>query len=181
MVDVPAAAKPCAGGHEASSRDGTEPIRVRFAMRVRAPPGRHRGTPQRWGCRPASRDFTLALKTWVDCRQSYSIKSTNLVSLLRPWTGGSPPAPAENPTRTPTPASQAKLDAVADLRQEWQETARQVLLSDEDLEVRRCILPGLDLRAEHAPERLKADVAEATRVARNHPDEYLRHRVEHQV
>jgi hypothetical protein len=84
-------------------------------------------------------------------------------------------------SRTPTPESAAEYDAVADLRTEWRETALQVFITNEDLDVRRCILPGLSLRTQDYPEALWPTVAEATRIARTHPDEYLRHRVEHQV
>jgi hypothetical protein len=83
--------------------------------------------------------------------------------------------------RTPTPESKAEYDAYADLRREWRDTALRVFVAIEDLDVRRSILPGLDLRAEHYAEELHRTVAEAILIARTHPDEYLRHRVEHQV
>jgi hypothetical protein len=82
---------------------------------------------------------------------------------------------------TPTPESEAEFQAFADLRREWQETALQVFVTNDDLDVRRCILPGLDLRVQHYPETLHDTVRAAIRIARTHPDEYLRHRVEHQV
>jgi hypothetical protein len=82
---------------------------------------------------------------------------------------------------TPTPESKAEFEADADLRREWQETALQVFVTNDDLDVRRCVLPGLDLRVQHHPETLHDTVREAIRIARMHPDEYLRHRVEHQV
>lgn len=84
-------------------------------------------------------------------------------------------------SRRPTPESQAAYDAFVDLRREWRETALRVFVANEDLDVRRCILPGLDLRAQQYPEELHELVAEAIRIARIHPDEYLRHRVEHQI
>jgi len=82
---------------------------------------------------------------------------------------------------TPTPESGAEFEAFADLRREWRESALQVFVSNADLEVRRCILPGLDLSVRHYPEALHGTVAEAIRIARTHSDEYLRHRVEHQL
>jgi len=84
-------------------------------------------------------------------------------------------------SRTPTPQSQAEYDEYADLRRQWRDTALRVFLTTEDLDVRRCILPGLDLNAEHYPQELRATVTQAVHLARTHPDEYLRHRVEHQV
>jgi hypothetical protein len=47
--------------------------------------------------------------------------------------------------------------------------------------VRRCILPGLPVSIERYRAGLHALVAEAKRIARTHPDEYLRHRVEIQI
>jgi hypothetical protein len=84
-------------------------------------------------------------------------------------------------TRTMTPESKAEYDAVADLRRGWQETALQVFVTNEDLDVRRCILPGLNLRIQEHSEALRRTVEAAIHIARTHPDEYLRHRVEHQV
>jgi hypothetical protein len=82
---------------------------------------------------------------------------------------------------TPTPQSQAEVEAYADLDREWGRTALHVFVTNTDLDVRRCLLPGLDLRAEHHPKELREAVVEAIRIARTHPDEHLRHRVEHQV
>jgi len=82
---------------------------------------------------------------------------------------------------TPTPESAAEFEAFADLRREWRETALQVFVSHADVDVRRCILPGLDLSVRHYPEALHGTVAEAIRIARTHSDEYLQHRVEHQL
>jgi hypothetical protein len=82
---------------------------------------------------------------------------------------------------TPTPKSRAKAEAYADLDAEWHRTALHVFITNTDLDVRRCLLPGLDLCAEHWPEELRETVAEAIRIARTHPDEYLQQRVEHQI
>lgn len=69
----------------------------------------------------------------------------------------------------------------ADLRTRWQHAALCEFVTNEDLDVRRCILPGLSLRPDHYPDSLKDLVEAAIRIARTHPDEYIRHRVEHQV
>jgi hypothetical protein len=84
-------------------------------------------------------------------------------------------------TRDPTAENQAEYDAFADLRREWRDAALHVFVTNEDLDVRRCILPGLDLRAQQYPPELRKAVAEAIRIARTHPDDYLRHRIEHQI
>jgi len=81
----------------------------------------------------------------------------------------------------PTPESKAEYDAFADLRREWDETALHVFVTNEDLDVRRCLIPGLDLRAQNYPEHLRETVVRAIDIARTHPDDYLRHRVEHQI
>jgi hypothetical protein len=80
-----------------------------------------------------------------------------------------------------TPESLAEREAVADLRAQWQETALREFVSNEDLDVRRCILPGLTLNPANCPAEFRELAAEAVRIARAHPDEYIRHRVEHQA
>lgn len=83
--------------------------------------------------------------------------------------------------RIPTEESQREYNAIEDLRTRWRETALREFISNEDLDVRRCILPGLTLNPAHHPDDLKDLVATAVHIARTHPDEYIRHRVEHQV
>jgi len=84
-------------------------------------------------------------------------------------------------TGTPTEESKREYDAVADLRARWREAALREFASNEDLDVRRCILPGLTLKPALYPDDLKDLVVTTVRIARAHPDEYIRHRVEHQV
>jgi hypothetical protein len=80
-----------------------------------------------------------------------------------------------------TPESLAERAAVADLGAQWQEHALREFISNEHLDVRRCILPGLGLNPAEYPAESRELVAQAVRIARAHPDEYIRHRVEHQV
>jgi hypothetical protein len=54
-------------------------------------------------------------------------------------------------------------------------------VDNEDLEIRRRIIPGLDLAPEHYPEPLRPLVPRAVKIARSHPDDYIRHRVEVQL
>jgi hypothetical protein len=56
-------------------------------------------------------------------------------------------------------------------------TLREFVAND-DIHVRRSILPGLSLSAAHYPGELHGLVAS---IARSRPDEYIRHRVEIQV
>jgi hypothetical protein len=72
-------------------------------------------------------------------------------------------------------------DRCADLAVVWRHTALRVFLADPDLDARRRILPMLPLAADAYPAELRPLVDEAVRVARTSSDEYLRHRVEHQV
>ncbi|MGA5817265.1 hypothetical protein ACPC54_05305 [Kitasatospora sp. NPDC094028] len=67
------------------------------------------------------------------------------------------------------------------LVREWDEAALREFVANEDLDVRRCLLPGLRLRASAHPAELHGLVETAVAIARAHPDEYLRQRVEHQV
>ncbi|GAA2749946.1 hypothetical protein [Kitasatospora cinereorecta] len=64
---------------------------------------------------------------------------------------------------------------------DWNQAALREFVTNEHLDVRRCILPGLPLRPSAYPAELHDLVEEAIAVARSHPDDYLRHRVEHQV
>ncbi|MBE8476397.1 hypothetical protein IQ210_36175 [Streptomyces sp. 3R004] len=96
------------------------------------------------------------------------------------WTGVSVRY-LDRENRVMTPESRAEVDSVADLGAEWQEAALREFVANEDLDVRRCLLPGLVLNARRRPAELHGLVAEAVRIARNHPDAYLRHRVEIQV
>ncbi len=77
--------------------------------------------------------------------------------------------------------NQAEWDGLAGLRAAWREAALREFISNEDIDIRRCILPGLPLSTERYPADLHALVAKAIRIARTHPDEYLRHRVEIQI
>ncbi|WP_329485077.1 hypothetical protein OG618_00540 [Kitasatospora sp. NBC_01246] len=77
-----------------------------------------------------------------------------------------------------------ELDGATDravLVREWNEAALREFVTNEDLDVRRCILPGLPLRTSAYRPELHHLVETATAVARAHPDDYIRHRVENQV
>ncbi len=68
-----------------------------------------------------------------------------------------------------------------DLQDRWNRAALGEFVANEDLDVRRCVLPQLPLDPAGYPAELRPLVAEAVRIARIHPDGYLRHRVELQV
>ncbi|WP_234328072.1 hypothetical protein [Streptomyces sp. NRRL S-37] len=81
----------------------------------------------------------------------------------------------------PDAAERAEPDEDADIPAEWRDAALREFVSNEHLDVRRCLLPGLPLRKSAHPPELHDLVDTAVRIARSHPDAYIRHRVEHQV
>jgi hypothetical protein len=76
------------------------------------------------------------------------------------WTGASQKYVENNP---------AEWDGLANLRAAWREAALREFISNEDIDVRRCILPGLPLSSERYPADLHPLVAEAIRIARTIP------------
>ncbi|MGW4063429.1 hypothetical protein ACWEGE_34430 [Amycolatopsis sp. NPDC004747] len=75
----------------------------------------------------------------------------------------------------------AALEPIDDLQDRWNRAALREFVANEDLDVRRCLLPELTLDPADFPAELHPLVAEAVRLARTHSDDYLRHRVELQV
>ncbi|WP_327736459.1 hypothetical protein OG749_24435 [Streptomyces nojiriensis] len=75
----------------------------------------------------------------------------------------------------------AAADDGADVVKEWYAAALREFVHNEHVDVRRCVLPLLPLRKSSYPPELHDLVEEAVAIARSHPDEYIRHRVEHQV
>ncbi|MER7757559.1 hypothetical protein [Kitasatospora sp. NPDC097643] len=75
----------------------------------------------------------------------------------------------------------AGADEGSNVRDAWYETALREFVGNEDLDVRRCILPGLPLVPRAYPAELHGLVERAVEIARSHPDEYIRHRAEIQV
>ncbi|MFE6051332.1 hypothetical protein ACFQ6N_11275 [Kitasatospora sp. NPDC056446] len=75
----------------------------------------------------------------------------------------------------------AAADEGGSIRDTWYETALREFVANADLDVRRCILPGLPLVPRAYPAELHGLVEAAVAIARSHPDEYIRHRAEIQV
>jgi hypothetical protein len=84
-------------------------------------------------------------------------------------------------SKTPTPESVAEWKSFSDLRQRYYHAALRRFVTDDDLDARRCILPGLPLDPQSYPADMQELVTTAVRIARTSNDEYLRHRVEIQV
>ena len=70
---------------------------------------------------------------------------------------------------------------ISELRNRIRADMLREFVYNEDLEVRRRIIPQLDLKTEHYPEELHPLIQRAIIIARAHPDEYIRHRVEIQL
>lgn len=81
-------------------------------------------------------------------------------------------------TRTRTPETVAELAKYHDLDRRYADTALRRFVTDDDLDLRRCLLPGLSFRPESYPAELRDLVPQALEIARSSGDEYLRHRVE---
>ena len=54
----------------------------------------------------------------------------------------------------------------------------KTFVANDHVEVRRSIIPSLEINPSLYPEDLKPLVEEAIRIAQNHPDEFIRHRIE---
>jgi hypothetical protein len=67
------------------------------------------------------------------------------------------------------------------LWREWKQAALREFVGNEHVDVRRSILPGLPLARSSYPPDLHDLVDQAVSIARSHPDEYIRHRVEIQI
>lgn len=83
--------------------------------------------------------------------------------------------------RTPEPENVTEREELNDLRQQYRHTALRRFVTVDDLDVRRCILPGLSLNPELYPDDMHHLVTQAIRIARTSSDDYLRHRVEIQI
>ncbi len=70
---------------------------------------------------------------------------------------------------------------MSDLQDRMRADMLREFVYNEDLQVRRRIIPQLDLKVEDDSEELRALVRSAIEIARTHPDEYIRHRVEIQL
>jgi hypothetical protein len=70
---------------------------------------------------------------------------------------------------------------LAELRTILATTMLQEFVANEDVDVRRSLIPQLSFDALQYPDRYKPLIATAIAIARDHPDDYIRHRVEIQI
>jgi hypothetical protein len=80
-----------------------------------------------------------------------------------------------------TPESQQEYLKLTDVWRRKAEAYLRIFVTNEDLDVRRQIIPQLRLDESAYPDHLKPFVQRAIDIARSHPDEYIRHRVEVQL
>jgi len=80
-----------------------------------------------------------------------------------------------------TPESRKAYEALNDVWERKRATYLRVFVFNQDLDVRRQIIPSLKLDENAYPEKLKPLVNQAVAIARSHHDEYIRHRVEVQL
>lgn len=80
-----------------------------------------------------------------------------------------------------TTESQALYDQFVDIRQRKRELFLKEFVKNLDGNVRRSIISGLNLDEKLYSEELKPLISEAIQIARTHPDEYIRHRIEVQL
>jgi hypothetical protein len=76
---------------------------------------------------------------------------------------------------------QSDSESNTDLRQQIRCKMLYEFVNNEDLEVRRRIIPMLTLDERKYSEDFKPFIAKAIEIARSHPDDYIRHRVEIQL
>lgn len=78
-------------------------------------------------------------------------------------------------------AGNPRNEDLGDLRQRVDSQMLREFVGNPDLEVRRRIIPMLRLAGEAYPVELRPLIPVAVDVARSHPDEYIRHRIEIQL
>ncbi|OIV38728.1 hypothetical protein BIV57_04235 [Mangrovactinospora gilvigrisea] len=96
------------------------------------------------------------------------------------WYWSHLPLPVEKFEAWP-PAPEPNAGVRAQLHRQWQEQALHAFVATTDMRVRRCLLPGLALRPDAVPPHLRGVAEQVLRIARGHPDAYLRHQVEAQL
>lgn len=74
-----------------------------------------------------------------------------------------------------------KVEDVSDYREQVRQWFLTEFVHNENLDVRRRIIPGLDLNPNHYPTTLHDLIPKVITIARNHTDEYIRHRIEMQL
>lgn len=77
---------------------------------------------------------------------------------------------------TPTTESVAIARSYEDVDWEWSATALRVFVEDEDVYLRRCVLPWVPRNPAKCPEDVGDLIAQANDIVRTHSDDYIRRR-----
>jgi hypothetical protein len=80
-----------------------------------------------------------------------------------------------------TPESRAAYEELSDVWERKRAALLQMFVSNNDLDLRRSIIPTLNLDPEAYPHALHPLIPQAIAIARCSDDEYIRHRVEIQL
>lgn len=78
-------------------------------------------------------------------------------------------------------ASRDDRESYTDLRQQIRDKYLTEFVSNDDIQVRRCIIPSLDTDSSAYSSDVRVLLAAAIEIARNHSDSYIRHRIEVQI
>jgi len=117
------------------------------------------------------------VESGTDRRKAGAVNALYWAHVPLTFPGDAPSFDREHATRE----SRAAYEELHDI---WDRTRRLLLetfVQDEDVDVRRSIIPSLDLDPRNYPEGHRVLVMQAIQIARNHSDEYIRHRVEVQL
>ena len=80
-----------------------------------------------------------------------------------------------------TPESRAAYEALQDVRDRRRRVLLETFVMNSSVDVRRSIIPSLELDPQAYPDSHRSLVISAIEVARSHEDGYIRHRVEVQL
>lgn len=78
-------------------------------------------------------------------------------------------------------ASHSDQEPYADLRQRIRDKSLTEFVANDDTQVRRCIIPSLCTDESAYSSDIRELVSVAIEIARNHPDDYIRHRIQVQL
>ena len=87
-------------------------------------------------------------------------------------------SPLELKPEDAAPQSLITYEALTDLWQRKRKLFLETFVWNENLDLRRNLIPSLNLDVEAYPDSHKPLVARALAIAREHPDDYIRHRLQ---
>jgi len=131
-----------------------------------------------FGPRPVYDALLRYLREGADTEKSGANNALYWVRSPLTWLPGAPNVRWESAT----PESKATDLALEDIRAEIRDTQLREFVANEDVGVRRSLIPPLRLSTPtEYPAELRPLALKAIEIARNHPDEYIRHRLDIQL